>query len=100
MQLLLTKKRHFTIALLMPVKTIRIYPGIFERMRRSMMGRVEACIESHGGHFEHLLRYTLSAITHILNVSGHMLMWTFCLVLVCGTRTQSLSAPFSYILYI
>jgi hypothetical protein len=30
------------------------YPGIFERMRRSMMRRVEACIESHGGHFEHL----------------------------------------------
>jgi hypothetical protein len=30
-------------------------PGILERMRRSMMGRVEACIESHGGHFEHLV---------------------------------------------
>jgi hypothetical protein len=26
------------------------YPGIFERMRRSMMRRVEVCIESHGGH--------------------------------------------------
>jgi hypothetical protein len=36
-------------------QTIRNYPGIFERMRRSMMKRVEACIESHGGHFEHLL---------------------------------------------
>jgi hypothetical protein len=23
-------------------------------MWRSMMGRVDACIESHGGHFEHL----------------------------------------------
>jgi hypothetical protein len=33
-------------------QTIRIYPGIFERMRWSMMRRVEACTESHG-HFEH-----------------------------------------------
>jgi hypothetical protein len=36
-------------------QTIRNYPGIFERMRRSMIRIVEACIESHGGHFEHLL---------------------------------------------
>jgi hypothetical protein len=36
-------------------QTICNYPGIFEQMRRSMMRRVEACIESHGGHFEHLL---------------------------------------------
>jgi hypothetical protein len=36
-------------------QTIRNYPGIFERMRRSMMRRVEAYIEPHGGHFEHLL---------------------------------------------
>jgi hypothetical protein len=31
------------------------YPGIFEWMRWSMMGRVEARTESHGGHFEYLL---------------------------------------------
>jgi hypothetical protein len=30
-------------------------PRIFERLRGSMMRRVEACIESHGGYFEHLL---------------------------------------------
>jgi hypothetical protein len=36
-------------------QTIRNYPGIFERMRRSMMKHVVACIESHGGPFEHLL---------------------------------------------
>jgi hypothetical protein len=36
-------------------QTIRNYPGIFEWMRRSVMRRVEACIKSHGGHFEHLL---------------------------------------------
>jgi hypothetical protein len=32
----------------------RNYPGIFERMLRCMMRRVEACIESHGGYFVHL----------------------------------------------
>jgi hypothetical protein len=36
----------------------------------------------------------LSAITDKLNVSGHMLIWTFFLVLGCGTRAQSLSASF------
>jgi hypothetical protein len=29
-------------------QTVRNYPGIFARMKR-----VEACIESHEGHFEH-----------------------------------------------
>jgi hypothetical protein len=36
-------------------QTIRNYPGIFERRRQSMMRHVEACIESNGGHFEHIL---------------------------------------------
>jgi hypothetical protein len=35
-------------------QTIRNYPDNFERMRRSMMRRVEECFDSHGGHFEHL----------------------------------------------
>jgi hypothetical protein len=34
--------------------TIRKYPSVFERMRRSMR-RAEACIEFHGGCSEHLL---------------------------------------------
>jgi hypothetical protein len=37
-------------------QTIRNYPGISECTRRSMMRRVKACIESHGGHFEHILQ--------------------------------------------
>jgi hypothetical protein len=32
-------------------QTIRNYPDSFERMQRSMMRRVEACIEFHEGHF-------------------------------------------------
>jgi hypothetical protein len=39
-----------------------------------------------------------SAVTHKLNVSGHMLMRTFVLWFV--DLVPSLSAPFSYILYI
>jgi hypothetical protein len=35
-------------------QTIRNYPGIFERRRRFMMRRVEECIDSPAGHFEHL----------------------------------------------
>jgi hypothetical protein len=31
--------------------------------------------------------------------SGHMLIWTFVLDLVCGNNAQSLSVPFSYTLY-
>jgi hypothetical protein len=36
-------------------QTFRNFPGIFERMQRPMMRRVETFIESYGGHFEHLL---------------------------------------------
>jgi hypothetical protein len=36
-------------------QTIRNCPGIFARIRRSVMRRIEACIEFHGGHFEHLV---------------------------------------------
>jgi hypothetical protein len=38
----------------------------------------------------------LSAVIHKLNVSGHMLMWTFFLVLVYGICARSLFSPFSY----
>jgi hypothetical protein len=38
------------------------------------------------------------AITHNLNVSGHVLIWTY-FTLVRGTRAQIMFTPFSYILY-
>jgi hypothetical protein len=41
------------VALVDACQTIRNYPGSFERMQRTMMRRVEACIESHGGHYGH-----------------------------------------------
>jgi hypothetical protein len=36
-------------------QTIHNCPAISERMRQYMMRRVEACIDSHGEHFENLL---------------------------------------------
>jgi hypothetical protein len=36
-------------------QAIHNYISIFERMRQSMMRHVEARIESHGEHLEHLL---------------------------------------------
>jgi hypothetical protein len=38
-------------------QTIRNFSGIFARMRRSLLRRVEACTERHGRHLEHLLFY-------------------------------------------
>jgi hypothetical protein len=71
--LLLAMMRYFALALWMPAKTIRNYPGIFKQMQQSMMRRIEACIEFHGRHFEHLYKCNLSVICHKLNVSRHML---------------------------
>jgi hypothetical protein len=64
----------------------------------SIMRRDEACIESHGGHFEHLYKSALSSIAHKRNVTRtHVDMLTFA----CGngTSAQCLSALFSYTLY-
>ncbi|EFN73558.1 hypothetical protein EAG_11370, partial [Camponotus floridanus] len=33
---------------------IRAIPGILEKVRQSMMRRVEACIQVRGSHFEHI----------------------------------------------
>lgn len=43
------------LRILQSCNTIRNNPGIFERVRQSMMRRVRSCIASNGGHFEHLL---------------------------------------------
>jgi hypothetical protein len=40
-------------------QTICNYPRILKRMQWSMIRRVEAYTESHGGQFEHLLIYTI-----------------------------------------
>jgi hypothetical protein len=63
-------------------ETIRNCPGIFERMRRSIMRRVEACIESHGGHFGHLFKCTLPAITHKIFFSGPLLLFIYIYIYI------------------
>jgi hypothetical protein len=39
---------------------------------------------------------TLSDISHKLDVSGHMLLWTFFLVLVRGTRAENVFPFFQF----
>jgi hypothetical protein len=59
-------------------QTIRSYPGIFERMRRSMMRRVEACIESHEGYSQHLLyKYAFSYSSQVKCFRTHVDMDIF-----------------------
>jgi hypothetical protein len=41
----------------------------------------------------------LSTLTHKLNISGHIWIRTFFLVLVCGTHAPSLPTPFSHTLH-
>jgi hypothetical protein len=96
MQLLLARERHFTIALWMPVRQSATTPASLNGCgvpwgdaSRRALNLVEDILRTY-------YKCTLSAITHKLNVSGHMLIWTFFLVLVCGTRAQNLSASFSF----
>jgi hypothetical protein len=60
-------------------QTILNYLGIFERMRRSRMRRVEACLESHEDILGTYYKCTLSAVTCKLYVSGHLPIWIFSL---------------------
>jgi hypothetical protein len=95
-QILLTTKRHFSIALRMPVKLSATTPascvGSWWYVSRRELNRVEGVLSSY-------FKCILSAITHKLNVSGHVLIWTLFPILVCGSATQSVSAPFIYTLY-
>jgi hypothetical protein len=72
-------------------QTIHNYPGISQRMRRSMR-RVEACIESRGDILSTYYKCTLSFRNNKLNVSGHMLILFF---LVCGTSEGALGSAIS-----
>jgi hypothetical protein len=80
-------------------QTICSYPGIFQRIRRSMKKRVEALLNLMEDILSTYYKRILSAVNHKLNVSGHLLTWSYFLVLICGTRAQNLSGPVSYNLY-
>jgi hypothetical protein len=71
-------------------EAIRKYPGIFERMRRSMTRRVEAYIKSHRGNFEHLLyMYFFNCNSKFKRFPTHVFMDVFAF----GTCAQNLSSP-------
>jgi hypothetical protein len=57
------------------------------------MRRDEGYIKSRGGRFEHLLQMYSFAYNSQTNVSGHILIQTFFLVLVCVTRVQICPHP-------
>jgi hypothetical protein len=99
MQLLLTTKRHFTIALWLPVRLSATTPASLNGCGGPCWDVSRRALNLMEGILSIYYKSILSAITYKLNVSGRMLIWTFLLVLVCGTRAQSLSAPFSYTLY-
>jgi hypothetical protein len=44
----------------------------------------------HRGILSTYYKFTLSAVTHKLNISGHILMWTFVLVFVCLPKISPL----------
>jgi hypothetical protein len=96
MQLLLMTKRNFTIALWMPVRqsanTLASFKGRvgpWWDVSRRTLNLTENILSPY-------INCILSAVTHKLNVFGHMLTRTFSPVLVRGSRAQSLSEPFSY----
>jgi hypothetical protein len=55
-------------------QTVRNSPGIFERMRRSMVRRVEVCTDLQEMLIIYYYKCDLSAITHKLNVSWHTMI--------------------------
>jgi hypothetical protein len=55
-------------------QTICNYPSIFERMQWSMM---RCALNPMKDILSTCYKFTLSAINHRLNVSGHLLIWTF-----------------------
>jgi hypothetical protein len=99
MQLLLTRKRHFTVGSFTSVRLSATAPaslngccGPWWDASRRVLNLMEDILSTYYNR-------TLSAIAHKLNASGHMLIWTHFPVLVSGTRAQYLSSPFSYISY-
>jgi hypothetical protein len=88
-----------TMALWMPVRLSVTTPASLNGCRGPWWDESRCALNLMEGILSTYYKCTLSAVTHKLNVSGHILIWTFFLVLVCGIRAQSLSAPFSYTLY-
>jgi hypothetical protein len=100
MQLLLTTKRRFTIAVWMPVRLSATAPpsvngcdGPWWNVPRRALNLMEDILSTY-------YKSTLSDVTHKLNVSGHKLIWTILLVWIRETRVRRFSANFNYNQYV
>ncbi|KAJ8897145.1 hypothetical protein PR048_002491 [Dryococelus australis] len=51
-------------------ETIRIFPGIHQRIRVSMQQRIDACFRADGGHFEHFLYCVMALLKKVLAQKG------------------------------
>jgi hypothetical protein len=74
---------HFSVTLWVPIRLCEATPeflkgrsGSLRDMSRRALNRTEVILNTY-------FNCTLSPITQRLNVSEHMLIWTFFLVLVC-----------------
>jgi hypothetical protein len=77
MQLLLTTKRHFTIALWMPVRLTAPTPGSFNGCGGLWWNVLRRALNLMEDILSIYYKCTVSAVTHKLNVSGSMLIWIF-----------------------
>lgn len=99
MELLLTIKKHLTIALWVSLRlsaTTQASWNVCCRpwwdVSRSTLNLVEDILSTY--------KCTLAAVAQKSNDPEHMLIWPVILVSVCGIRTRSLSALFCYTLYV
>jgi hypothetical protein len=83
-----TTKRHFTIALWMSVRLSATTSASLNGCDGPWWDVSRRALNLMGDILSTYYKCILSAITHKLNVSGHMLICTFFLVLVCGTRAK------------
>jgi hypothetical protein len=82
-------------------QTILNYPGIFERMKQSLMRPVEVCMKSHGGYFKYLFVkiYSFNYNSQIKYFRAHVLTDNF-LYFLMWNWFRMLDRLFSYTLHI
>jgi hypothetical protein len=74
----LTTKRHFTLALWMPVRLSATTPAFLNRCGRGPWWDVlRRALDLMEDILSTCYKCTLTAVTHKLHVHGHMLIWTF-----------------------
>jgi hypothetical protein len=78
-------------------QTISNCPGVLARMWRSMLRRVEACIKSHGGHSEHLLKmYSFSYNSQIKCFPTHVDVGISSCFGMCNLSHEDYTCIFNY----